>query len=83
MNCSASGAHVQWFSCQKIEADNCDIMKWTSQGPLMLFWEGAIKESTPEPQACCLGLLILNVWVDPQVTDPVLWLSQCLSWSRA
>ena len=27
MNYSASGAHAQWFSHGKIEADDCDIMK--------------------------------------------------------
>ena len=26
-NYSASSAHAQWFSYQKVKADNCDIMK--------------------------------------------------------
>ena len=27
MNGDVSDVHVQWFSCWKIKADNCDIMK--------------------------------------------------------
>ena len=27
MNGDVSNAHAQWFSCWKIKADNCDIMK--------------------------------------------------------
>ena len=27
MNGDVSNAHVQWFSCWKIKADDCDIMK--------------------------------------------------------
>ena len=27
VNNNASDAHAQWFSCQKIKADDCDIMK--------------------------------------------------------
>ena len=26
MNCSGSAVHLQWFSCQKISADDCDII---------------------------------------------------------
>ena len=26
MNCSTSGAHAQWFSHQKIKANDCDII---------------------------------------------------------
>ena len=27
-NGNISDAHVQWFSCWKIRADDCDVMKW-------------------------------------------------------
>ena len=83
MNGSISDAHAQWFSHWKIRADNCDIMKWCHKD-LSCYWGRELqKESTTEPQGCHLGLLILSIQVYYQATDPLLWLSQCLSWSRA
>ena len=65
MNYSASGVHAQWFSHQKIKADDCDIIKMLSQRSLVLFWEGTIKGehtrnlglSSGSSDTECLGLL--------------------------
>ena len=52
MNYSASGAHVQWFSCWKIIADDHEMM---SQGSLMLLREGTIKEEHTQTSGLSSG----------------------------
>ena len=61
MNYSISCVHAQWFSCQQIKADNCDI---TNDVTVISCYFGRelLKESTHEPQGCCLGFLVLNGW---------------------
>ena len=41
------------------------------------------RRAHPNLSGCHLGFLTLNGWVYWQVTDPLLWLSWCLFWSRA
>ena len=71
MNHGSSSAHVQWFSCLKIRADDHDIIYMMSQGSLMLQWEGTIKGEHDQASGLLLlssGYFNTSVWVFQQAS---------------
>ena len=63
-NRGGSAAHAQWFSHQKIRADNHDVIIWFHKD-LMQQWEGTIKGDND--QASGLLLLLLSGCFDTSV----------------